>query len=347
MMSRWERAWGLAGLACLCLSPLVWSGQKPAETDPVVAIVDGTPIHESELGLRTQLLQLDQQAYELRQRALQHVISERLLEKAAKAQNLTVEEFLKQRVDSQVPEPSPQEVEGFYWGIKDKLNRPLDEVREQVARRLKALKTQQARQDFMEKLRKQASVEIFLEPPRVQAEVPDAPRRGPATAPVTITEFADYQCPYCRNVEPVVEELMEKYGDQVSLVYVDLPLTNLHAEAEPAALAAQCARDQGKFWEYHDALFKAARLDSNTFAEIAKSLGLDLGQFQKCQEEGKYRDRINAEVEQARSLGISSTPTFLINGVLLSGAQPLEAFTRIIGDELERANQGTSAKAVK
>ena len=140
---------------------------------------------------------------------------------------------------------------------------------------------------------------------------------------------------------------MKKYGDKVSLVFVDLPLANLHAEAEPAALAAQCARDQGKFWEYHDALFKAARLDNNTFGEIAQSLGLDSGQFQKCQEEGKFQARIKAETQQARGLGISSTPTFLINGGLLSGAQPLDAFTRIIDDELERASQGTSAKAVK
>jgi protein-disulfide isomerase len=201
---------------------------------------------------------------------------------------------------------------------------------------LRSLKINQAEAELVRELRKQASVEILLEPPRLDVEVGDAPRKGPANAPVTIVEFSDFQCPYCKRVQPTLEKILSKYGDQVSLVFKDLPLRT-HREAVPAARAARCARDQGKFWEYHDGLFKASQLNKESYQDIAQSLGLDKSVFQACLDSEKYNEQVQADMIQAMTLGAGSTPSFFINGASLRGAQPFEAFAKLIDAELARA----------
>jgi protein-disulfide isomerase len=306
--------------------------------DRKVATVEGEPIFENELGIQSQLHQLEQQAYQLRLRAIEEAVSRRLLEKAAAAKKLSVEQLLQQEVDSVVVDPSPAEVEAFYLGQRDRLRQPWEAVREQMARNLKALRIAEARQKFIESLRARSAVAILVEPPRVAIEPGDAPRRGPASAPVTIVEFSDYQCPYCRRVAPTVREVLSRYGDQVSLVFKDLPLS-IHPQAAKAAEAARCAGEQGRYWDYHDALFAASALSDASFEELAHSVGLNVSRFQECLASRRQRAAVEADVRQAQALGISGTPAFLINGILLSGAQPLEAFTRIIDSELARAGR--------
>lgn len=312
-----------------------------AEQSPVAA-VDGVPILETDLNVRGQLSQLEQQGYQLRLRAVEEAIGKRLLEKAAAARKLTVEELLQQEVDSKVGEPSPQEVEAFYLGQRDRIQQPLEAVREQLAKTLRSLRVGEARQKLMRSLRQKSEVSILLEPPRQAVEIGQAPRKGPANAAVTIVEFSDFQCPYCKRVQPTLRQLAAKYGDQVSLVFKDLPLP-IHPEAERAAQAARCAGAQGKFWEYHDALFAATALQRDSYAEIAKKLDLDAGEFQTCLDSGKQRAGLEADMQQARRLGFSGTPVFLINGLMLNGAQPLEAFAQAIDRELEAANKRRTA----
>ncbi len=306
--------------------------------DRKVATVDGEPIFENELGLQSQLRQLEQQAYQLRLRALEEAVSRRLLEKAAAAKKLSVEELLRQEVDSRVAEPTPAEVEAFYLGQRDRLRQPLEAVRDQLVRNLKSVRTAEARQKFIQLLRAKSAVTILIEPPRMAVEIGNAPRRGPAGAPITIVEFSDYQCPYCKRVAPTLRDVLNRYGDQVSLVFKDLPLS-IHPQARKAAEAARCAGEQGRYWDYHDALFAAPALHDAVFGELARSIGLDAPRFQECLASGRHRAGVEADARQAEELGISGTPAFLINGILLGGAQPLEAFTRLIDSELARAGR--------
>lgn len=306
--------------------------------DRKVATVDGEPIFESQLGIQSQLNQLEQQAYQIRLRAVEEAVSRRLLEKAAAAKKLDVEELLRQEVDSRVADPSPGEVEAFYLGQRDRLRQPLESVRDQLARNLKAVRTAEARQKFIESLRAKSAVAILVEPPRLAVEIGSAPRRGPAGAPVTIVEFSDYQCPYCKRAAPTVREVLNRYGDQVSLVFKDLPLS-IHPYAAKAAEAARCAGEQGRYWDYHDALFAAPALNEAILEELARSMGLDTPRFQDCLASRRQRAAVEADARQAQELGISGTPAFLVNGILLSGAQPLEAFARIIDSELARAGR--------
>lgn len=329
--------WVTACVSCLTAAP-----PSPSNPETPLAIVDGTPITDRDLGVRSRILQLEKQAYDLRRNAIDQAIGQRILAKAAAARNLSTEEFLRQEVDSKIPEPSPQEVEGFYWGQRQRFPQPLEQVRNQVAQMLRSVKVQEARQQFLRKLRDQSSVTILLEPPRLSVRLTGAPRKGSATASVTIVEFSDYQCPYCKRAQSTLAEVLKHYGSDVSLVFKDLPIASLHPEAETAAQAARCAGEQGKYWEYHEALFQAPRLEQGSYAELARSLGLDADKLQSCLSSQKYKGDVDADLEEAANLGIQSTPTFLVNGIPISGAQPFSAFREVIDAELARVGRTAS-----
>jgi len=171
---------------------------------------------------------------------------------------------------------------------------------------------------------------------RYEVSADDDPSYGPADAPITIIEFSDYQCPYCQKWHAQVwSKIAETYPDQVRLVYRDFPLYSIHPQAEPAANAANCANEQGKYWEFHNLLFTGGVGEgSDAFEAYAGSLGLDMEAFRQCVAENRYEAEISADYEYAVGLGIQSTPTFFINGIALIGAQPFEAFQEVIELEL-------------
>lgn len=162
------------------------------------------------------------------------------------------------------------------------------------------------------------------------------PSIGPADAKITIVEFSDYQCPFCKRWhDEVFGRLLQDYPEQVRIVYRDFPLTSIHPEAYPAAEAAHCAGEQGAYWPYHSALFSQKYgLGASAYEKYAVELGLDTSAFAQCQSEDRYSSEIAADLDFASGLGISSTPTFFINGVALIGAQPYDVFKQIIDLEL-------------
>jgi protein-disulfide isomerase len=158
---------------------------------------------------------------------------------------------------------------------------------------------------------------------------------GPADAPITIVEFSDYQCPFCRRWhQQVYEPLMAAYPGKIRLVYRHLPLTSIHPDAFSAAEAAMCAGEQNAYWDYHDKLFDGDSLGSSVYLQYALDLGLDMDSFESCLQEHKYQEVVQRDSDFAINLGIRSTPTFFINGLAVVGAQPLEVFKQIIDKEL-------------
>lgn len=171
---------------------------------------------------------------------------------------------------------------------------------------------------------------------RYQVPEDDDPVFGPDDAPITIIEFSDYECPYCQRWHTQVwPRLLEAYPDQIRLVYRDFPLTNIHANATPAAAAANCAFEQNMYWEYNDLLF-SGRFDLNKtgYQEIAAEIDLELDSFNECLESGRHNEEVMADFEYAANLGVSSTPTFFVNGIPVVGAQPFEVFSQLIDSEL-------------
>jgi protein-disulfide isomerase len=171
------------------------------------------------------------------------------------------------------------------------------------------------------------------ETPRQSVEAV-GPSRGPADAPVTLVEFSDFECPFCRRAHDTLEQVLAAYPGKVRLVFRQLPL-QMHPHALAAAQASLCAHEQGHFWDYHDALFgRQGHLAPEDLRENAVALGLDTGKFSQCMESGRTLAQVKTDEAAAEKLGLSSTPAFFVNGVLLSGAPPLTDFKRAIDEEL-------------
>ena len=310
-----------------------------------VATVDGQAIYDEDLAasVQGQLQPLRNQEYEIRRKALDSLIEQKLLEAAAKKQGLTTEKLLIQEVDSKVPDPSDAEIEGYYLAVKDRMNRPLADVKIQLRASVKQAKTQQVRQEYLKRLRADATVAVLLSPPRIEVGSDSARVLGNRKAPVTIVEFSDYQCPYCRQVEATLKQVLTKYGDKVSLAYRDFPLTAIHPQAMIAAVASRCALEQGKFWEYHDQLLTVSKLEKDDLLGYAHNLKLDDKQFESCLTSEKYKTDIEKDEQEGRKAGVNGTPGFFINGLSLSGAQGQDAFARLIDDELGRKSTRPAA----
>lgn len=168
-------------------------------------------------------------------------------------------------------------------------------------------------------------------------DVPEGgnPSIGPADAPITIIEFSDYECPYCKRwYNDVYLRLREEYAGQVRVVFRDFPLSSIHPNAIPAAEAANCAGEQGTYWEFHDRLFGGELLGESTYLLYAEELGLDLDAFTACLESEHQEEEIQGDYEYASGLGVRSTPTFFLNGLPIVGAQPYEVFQQVIEQEL-------------
>lgn len=170
----------------------------------------------------------------------------------------------------------------------------------------------------------------------VQVSADDDPAIGPEDAPVLIVEFSDFQCPYCaRFATETLGQILETYGDQVRFVYRDFPLTNIHPHARKAAEAAQCAHEQGHYWEYHDLLLQNQEaLDIDSLKGYAQQLGLDTDAFDQCLDSGEYASEVQNDLAQGQDYGVTGTPSFFINGRLLRGARPFSDFQAIIEEEL-------------
>jgi protein-disulfide isomerase len=163
-----------------------------------------------------------------------------------------------------------------------------------------------------------------------------SPAKGPKDARVTIVEFSDFQCPYCSKVGPTLEKVLDDYPNDVRVVYKHYPLS-FHKQALPAALASEAAGRQGKFWEMHDLLFQNQRnLSYEAFKGYASQLGLDVAKFEEDYKSPELAKQIEADVALARSLGVTGTPGFFVNGRFLSGAQPYAAFKQKIDEELKK-----------
>jgi protein-disulfide isomerase len=163
--------------------------------------------------------------------------------------------------------------------------------------------------------------------------------KGPATAPVTIVEFSDYQCPYCKSVQPALAKILAEYDGRVRLIFKDFPLA-IHDRARPAHQAARCAAASGKFWPYHDRLFAAQpQFDRERLITYAVEVGIDSETFAHCFDEARFAAAVERDVAEARAHGIRQTPTFLINDRPLVGAQPVETFRALIDEALRETRR--------
>jgi protein-disulfide isomerase len=329
-------------LLTACSSSSAQSARRQSATD-VVATVGTTSITLAQLDEKALeqsvsafgSMKLSQALYEARRNAVDELIATALLDQEAKARGMDRTALVEQEITSKVPQIAEPEIAAFYQANQSRIQgASLEQVRQPIRAYLAQERTQDARRRFIETLKSKTTVRVMLEPPRQNVAAGNGPAKGPAAAPIQIVEFSDFQCPYCQKANPTVEQVLSTYGDRIHFVYRHFPLPN-HPNAQPAAEAAQCAAEQDKFWAYHDKLFASpSRLAASDLKQHAVELGLDPLKFNTCVDTRKYKAQIESDRQAGEEAGVNGTPAFFVNGRMLSGAQPFEAFKRVIDDEL-------------
>jgi protein-disulfide isomerase len=334
----------LAMLACLVLGlGCANAGDGGAEDDAseqtIIAEVDSQPISLADVDRRIQEQLFDEKfpageddpaLYQARRDAINLIVDERLLAQQSEAVQMTGDEWLSAQV-ADLPAVTDGEVEEFFAQNQARFapGSTLETLSAPIRQYLEKMQEEEVR----EKLREEAVVVISL--PRERKTVAATGYSiGPETAPITIVEFSDFQCPYCSRVVPTIKEIVARYPEQVRIVFRHLPLS-FHAQARIAAYGSICAGNQGRFWEYHDLLFENQRaLQREQLSAYAASLDLDMENFEACMSAPETEALVAADLAAAETLGASGTPAFFVNGIFLSGAQPIEAFDELIQEEL-------------
>ncbi len=328
---------GIFLFAGLCQSKAVYA-QPPVN---VVAVVNGKSITQQEVDetITAQILPLEQQLYALRKVALENLINKTILEAAAAKKSISLEELRKQLTAGKV-EVSTAQVEQLYSENASVFAAMSpDEAKERLRLDLESQARMKLYRDGLAELRKNSRIELLLAEaslPSVMSAIGASPTTGSKDAVVTIIEFSDFQCPYCRSSQSTLKQVLQNYGKQVRLVFKHLPL-EMHAQAFGSAQAAVCANEQGRFWEYQDALFSAQDLSPTSLSKIAKHLGMSDAKFKACVSSDASRATVLEDVREAKRLGIAATPTFIVNGNLVPGAISFEEFKTLIERELKSA----------
>lgn len=313
------------------------------ERNTVVAVVNGSTITRGEVddSIPNKVFALEQQLFALRKAALDNLISRRLLENEASRQRVSVDELKKALLAGSVSVSASRVEELYTENLAVFALMSPDEAKEKLRLDLEAQLRLKRYRDELARLRATAKVQLLLEEPRLPTlRSSDSASKGPAGAQVVITEFSDFQCPYCRAVQPVIKEVLRLYPNQIRLDYKHLPLEQ-HPLATMSAQAAFCGAEQGAFWQLHDALFGSEELTKELLEVTAARVGLNLDLFRRCLASSESRDAVIADLREAKRLGIDSTPTFLINGKLLRGAVGLEQFKVAIDRELRATQTGS------
>lgn len=332
------------------LSFAVASALAQSTTNPY-ATVNGESITQQQVltAARAELTRLDankpqpQSAYnrarlEILWKSLDAIIEDKLITAEAARQKMTKERLLEIEVESNVETPSPAEVEAYYEANIAQIPGVKAQVLPQVRQYMIDSSRRRYRTMMIDRLRRSHAVVTYLDPLRTQIATAGYPSRGPANAPVTLVEFADFQCPFCGGLYPTLKQVEKNYADRVRFVYRQFPLVNMHPHAQKAAEASLCAHDQGKFWEYHDSLFsRQHELEIADLKQRAVTLKMDTTAFNQCLESGRKATTIRQDQGDARKNGVTSTPTMFINGRLLSGNRPYADIRAVIEDELKRA----------
>ncbi|MCF6194583.1 MAG: DsbA family protein [Kangiellaceae bacterium] len=304
------------------------------------AIIDNQIITNQQVvdSIEDQLYQAELKIYELKYNQLRTMLLIRLIKSHPFSRGMKADDFIKKYVTKN-PSASEADVDRLIKtnkGPKEKIN---EAFRKQAKDFIIAQKSRQALDQWFSVQSKEHGVVINLKKPsRPKFEIPigDSPVLGDANAPITLIEYSDFQCPFCARAEATVKQLIKDYPGKIKLVYKNFPLSN-HDDAFIAAEAGFCAQEQSeaKFWQLHDIMFDDRKgLNLEGLVSKAKSIGLDLAKFESCVKNSKYALNVNKDIAEGSRFGVNSTPAFFVNGIMLLGAQPYEAFKKIIDEEL-------------
>jgi predicted DsbA family dithiol-disulfide isomerase len=326
-------SFGLVAMG-LCAVTLAEDEALRPPTHLALADVDGVKLTLADYGRKHPggLFQAYQTFYGSERKVVEDFVGEFLMERQAKKEGLTVEQLLDRHVKSSVAkDPSEEALQVYFEGTETE--EPFEKVRPQILENIRERRLAKVRNDYLKKLREDAHITYFFGPPRAEISMKDMAVRGPADAPIKIIEFADYECPYCQSEQFAIGQIEEEYKGKIAFAYADMPLPN-HTHAQKAAEAVHCAGAQGKFWEYHDMVFKTRALELKQLKEHAQDLKLDTNAFDKCLDSGSEAAVVKAQFTEGVGYGLQGTPAFFINGRYASGAVSVERLRAMIDEEM-------------
>lgn len=308
-----------------------------AGDDVVVAHVGGEPVRLGDIGFQATRIKALMEMERGARGYLDAHVFDLLVAREAAAAGLEVEAWLVREVDDKVTPVTEEEARAFFEENPPRGGASaFEDMKPRVISYLERERKMEREDQLFDELRVRYGVEIHLEPYRVDVSADDDPSRGIAVAPVTVVMFFDFQCGFCGRARPTMDQLLELYPNSIRIVYRDYPIPK-HPRAQRMAEAANCAQEQGRYFEYADALFANMRAteDSDLLAR-ATEVGLDFPRFQECLDSGRHAAEVEADFRDGQAVGVSGTPAFYVNGRLVSGAQPLDVFQDLIDEELGR-----------
>ncbi len=317
----------------------------PLSTDDTqaLAVIGADTVARADLpdAVQSELARMDfeyqRQRQDLLRSAAEQAVRLRLLDRAAEEDGLTRDELIARETDGKIL-ITDADVQRWYQENRARLGgRSFDELGPRIEQFLRDTEQNRIMTEFLRTAEVENDVRYLVEPFRAELDNAGAPAIGPRRAAVEIVEFSDFECPYCRQFRDVVKQARQRYGDDVRIVYRQLPL-NTHPHAFKAAEASLCAHEQGEFWDYHDLLFdEQDRLTVEDLKEKAERLGLNADAFASCLDEGQFADRVRADAAEAARYGVQGTPQVFVNGIPgQSGALTLEMLAEMVDSELRR-----------
>ena len=341
-MNRAHTASLLAIALFVSITPSMNAQTDRGHKTDVVATVAGKDLTMADMQHQEggKLLQADYQYYLSRRKVLEDLIDNQLLEDAARSKNMPLDQFMEKEVYKNVKDPTEDQLQVYYEGLDTKDS--YEAIRGEVLQHIRELREGKARIAYVDELRKQANINITLMPPVADVRTDHAYARGSLNAPVVMIEFADYECPYCQKVNPQVQQLKKTFGDNLTVVYKDFPLP-MHHGSQKAAEAARCAGEQNKFWEYHDVLFYSKMVEVDDLKKHAQVLNLDTERFDKCLDDGVEATAVKKDLEEAKSLGLTGTPSFFVNGHFFSGVVDYNVLRDMVNQQLNMENRQNPA----
>jgi protein-disulfide isomerase/predicted transcriptional regulator len=289
-----------------------------------------------------QLDQLDANYKKSRSKAIEDALSsmlrERIINEEAQKQGKSMEDLVLAEAGGTF-EPTEVEITSWYNDNQARLRgRNLDQLRPQIVELLRKQKQDKAEQSLESRLNKARNVKVNFEPYRLAFDNTGAPSIGKRGSKVTVVEFSDFQCPFCRQFAGNLRELGREYGDRVEIVYKQYPIPSLHPFAFKAAEASLCANEQGKFWELHDLMFTdQEHIGVKDLKEKARRLGMDGNKFNTCLDTGKYTEQVQREMAEGSKAGVTGTPALFVNGIEVpGGAVPYPTVAAAVERELQR-----------
>ncbi len=340
-----------AFLALTLQAPALLAGEDAPPPEAPVAIIGSERLTFSQVpeSVQTDLAESARRyQQQLQQLALEHrreqhaildahvnnFLDSKLLQSEAQSRHETLEQLIKEVKN---PEVTDADVRAFYEQHQQQIKQPFAAAMIPITQYLMQQSAERGKRTYLAELRAKYAARVTLEPLSEEVAA-QGPSRGPKDASVTVVEFADFQCPYCRQMAPLLRQALEKYPHDLRLVYRQMPLTDIHPDALHAAQASVCAGQQGKFWEMHDALFAdAAALDPAGLKRTAQRLQLKAQPFAECLQSDAVTAAIQADAAAGAQLAVNGTPGLFVNGRFFGGAISFEQLTAVIDDELVRA----------